>query len=102
MPPIYTKAEDFCNGFAEVYKNGKWVFVNTNGDLAIDCQFDDVFNFHEGMAIFKEGNKCGFINEQGEIVIPAIYESARLFKNGRGKVKRNGVWMQIDKNGNLY
>jgi hypothetical protein len=43
-------AKDFHEGLAAVSRNGKWGFVDKNGKVVVDFQFDDAGDFHEGLA----------------------------------------------------
>ncbi|NCO28125.1 MAG: WG repeat-containing protein, partial [Caldiserica bacterium] len=44
---------------------------------------------------------CGFIDTKGNMVVGAIYESARDFREGLAAVCINGKYGFIDKNGDL-
>lgn len=45
--------------------------------------------------------KDGFINHRGELVIPAIYDYAHFFSEGRAAVAKNGKYGFIDSKGNV-
>lgn len=47
----------FKEGFAAVQKDGKWGYINTKGEQAIECKFDDVSDFKEGFASVKKDYK---------------------------------------------
>ena len=66
--------------------NGKWGFINTDGEYVINPQFDHARNFHEGLAKVTIGNGRGYVNRDGEIVINPIFDSAGDFGNGLGLV----------------
>lgn len=46
------------------------------------------------------GGKWGFIDKTGSMVIPAKYDDAWIFHNGKVKVTFNGREFKIDRNGN--
>ena len=52
----------------------KWGYLNKNGGIAIPFQFEQAFNFNDGLALAVKFNKAGFINKEGREVIPFIYE----------------------------
>jgi WG containing repeat/Caspase domain len=53
----YEKIADFQNDLAAVQKQGKWGFINTNGEEKIDCQYDGVRSFENSTAgVLKKGN----------------------------------------------
>ena len=56
-------------------ENGKWGFVDKNGNTKVDFQYDKATEFNEyGFAAIKKDEKWGAINEKGEIVVEPIYE----------------------------
>lgn len=91
----------------------KYGFIDRNGDIVIDANFDAVDEFYDGMACFwAEENgveKCGYINTNGEMVIPAIYEKDHYwywfwgrFSEGLCAVPslgREGMCCYVDKEG---
>ena len=56
-------------------ENGKWGFVDNNGNKIVDYKYDQVTEFNEyGFAAIKQGEKWGAINDKGEEVIAPTYE----------------------------
>ena len=56
-------------------ENGKWGFVDNNGNKIVDYKYDKVTEFNEyGFAAIKQGEKWGAINDKGEEVIAPTYE----------------------------
>lgn len=56
-------------------ENGKWGFVDRNGNKIVDYQYEKVTEFNEyGFASVKKDGKWGSINEQGEEVAKTEYE----------------------------
>lgn len=62
-------------------KDGKWVFIDTEGNLVIEPQFCDYnyLGFKEGLAAVKKDEKWGFIDKEGNLVIDFKYASASFF-----------------------
>ncbi len=68
----------------EIYSNnqlfssvqeGKWGFVNKNGEVVIDYIYDNVSEFNtSGFASVKKDGKWGAINQSGDIVAEIQYE----------------------------
>lgn len=87
----------------------KWGYVDKTGKYIINPQFDDAFNFSEGLALFKSNNgKYGFIGEDGKYVINPIYKDATSFSEGLACVvmengkpqfisKENKILFTVDK-----
>lgn len=56
-------------------ENGKWGFIDNNGNKVVDYKYDKVTEFNEyGFAAVKQGDKWGSINDQGEEVVNPTYE----------------------------
>jgi len=82
----------------------KYGFINTNGEVAIPAQFDEVRNFSEGLAAVKLNNKWGFIDKEGNIIIPCQFDgvdSNRNFSEGLAAVCLNKKWGFINKLGKI-
>lgn len=58
----------YCNG-------GKWGFINREGKMVIDANFDFVNDFKNQVAIVKKDGKYGLIDLTGKFIIPAIYDN---------------------------
>jgi len=53
---------------APVEIDGKWGFIDKTGKIAINPQFEDAWEFKEGLATIQLGNKYGYIDKSGKIV----------------------------------
>lgn len=87
--------------------NGKYGFVDREGNIVIAPQFDSIRSFENGMAGVCIGFKKGFVNYKGEYIIPAEYDHAYRFdKHGLCIVSKFGEYDRllngiIDKSGNV-
>lgn len=125
IPCIY----DYTTGFAKdseltvVGKNGKFGFIDKNGNIKINLSYDFAGDFNNGLAPVVKNNKVGFIDEDGQVVIPFEYDADYSlyyydfrFKNLSRKelsigygfdngnisfVKKNNKWGIIDMSGKL-
>ena len=80
--------------------DGKWGYINTNGQYQIYPKFSCVWYFSEGLAAVSEtgyGNNCqggkwGFIDKNGAWVISPTLDDViwGVFKNGVTKITYNG------------
>jgi hypothetical protein len=100
----YEEARSFHDGSASVKTNGRFGFIDKNGNFIINPQFDDADPFLEnGLAIvavgIKKFRKWGIINKFGEYVINPqfdfIIHGARDFY----AVNVNEKWGIIDSSG---
>ena len=99
IPTEYDNASDFSEGFAAVYKNGKWGFIDKTGKEITSFQYDSTLDFREGMAAVKKGSKIGFIDTTGKEAVPCTYDDTKGFSQGLVAVKKGGKWGFIGKTG---
>lgn len=83
-----------------VKKDGKWGYIDRNGNIIISFKYDKANIFREGKACVKLNSKWGYINEKGENIIPFSYDEAYNFINGVSCVLSNEKYGFIDANGN--
>jgi hypothetical protein len=92
---IYSAHQDAAkDGRIYVEKFGKSGFVDVNGKLVIDCQYDLVHDFSEGLAVVKKGDKYGYIDTQGKVVVPITLAQAFSFRDGVAIFRKEywGYW----------
>lgn len=65
--PKFSDVLDFKNGMASVQesKDGKWGFINEDGELVIDFQFDSRADFKEGKAFVSKDGGYIYIDKKG-------------------------------------
>ena len=56
----YEDARPFADGWAAVKQNGKWGFIDTQGNVCIDFRFDDALSFGQHLAAVKVGDLWGY------------------------------------------
>jgi hypothetical protein len=86
IQPKYSTVRPFCEGFAAVQRaDGKWLFVDNRGH-EIARAFDNVQDFHSGVAAFAlktaRGTKWGLVSRTGKVISPAQYDSVTMPKKG--------------------
>ncbi len=56
-------------------ENNRYGFVDYNGNVVVDCQYDKAYELNEyGFATVKKDGKWGAIDENGKEVVAPIYE----------------------------
>jgi len=92
----YEDARPFSNeGYAAVRKNGKWGFIDTNGNEVIPFYFDDALSFGQHLAAIKIGEFWGYISMYGYVVIDATFLDAKSFSGGSAPVLTDRGWQFI-------
>ena len=73
--------------------DGKWGFVDNNGNLKIQNEYEKVTEFNEyGFAGIKKDGKWGSINENGEIVQEPVYSISWQNPSFIGKYYKSEEW----------
>ena len=62
-----------------VKMGGKYGYMDKNGKMVIEPQFEEGFEFHEGIAIVKKDGKYGFIDKTGNFIIAPQFDDVRLY-----------------------
>jgi methyl coenzyme M reductase subunit D len=79
----------------------QYSFLNAQGKEPILPTASRMFEFSEGKARFKQGDKYGFMDTQGKPITGTVYTDAHDFKEGRAFVKDSDKRpMFIDAQGN--
>lgn len=55
-------------------KKDKWGFCTPDKKIVIDCIFESVYPFNEGLGKVKLNNKYGFLNNEGKLIIDCNYD----------------------------
>jgi len=81
-----------------VKKNGKWGFVNLEGQMVIEPQYEGAGPFNGGLAPVQTGGGWGYITQENNLVIPAEFTEAKSFYKGIAPVKKGNSWSMIQLN----
>lgn len=87
-------------GDAAVCIDGKWGFVNADGEITVECTYEDAESFQNGYAAVCLEGKWGYIDKDGNVVIdPVFIEATHFSSQGTAAVKMNvqgeEVWRLI-------
>ena len=87
------------NGFVKVKLDGKYGFINEDGEEIISCKYEDADAFSDGLARVQSKEGWGFVNKDGEEIIPCKYEDADGFSDGLARVQSKEGWGFVNKDG---
>jgi hypothetical protein len=92
----------FSEGFAPIYRDGKWGYINSSGEEIIaPFATNNVGSFHEDFASFSQDGKLhGFINTEGRIIIEPKFTGLTRFCYGLA-CARDACWGYINKSGHF-
>lgn len=62
---------------------------------------DKYYDFEDGVALYKQGDKVGLFGTDGKVVLEPTYDAIKKFRNGHAKVKKGDSWGMIDKTGKV-
>ncbi len=101
IQPQFEWAGSFSEGLAAIKQNGKYGYINKQGQLVIQLQFDNANSFSEGLAFIYQNGQFGFINQQGQWIIQPQFTNANSFSEGLAKAEaqNNNKYGFINKNG---
>ncbi|NDB34447.1 MAG: hypothetical protein EB023_03685 [Flavobacteriia bacterium] len=84
-----------------VDKKGLFGFMDEEGNKIIDYAYEEVSDFHEGLAIVMDNGKFGAISPSGERVIDCKYDVISDFHHGRAIFSINEKYGLIDRNDHI-
>lgn len=106
VEPKYSDIEDFSEDRAVTVGPKGFKVIDEGGNVIFESG-NYIGTFHDGRAVFsglgaQDKILYGYIDKQGNIVVPARYETAGDFKNGKAVVKSgNGKYSVIDIDGHI-
>lgn len=100
---VYYKVRPFSEGFAAVHRasNNLWTFIDVHGEPAIEKDFIQVKDFHQGAAGVKDQQGWHFIDAKGEFLNRDSYRNVDSFANGLAPVLVGTKWGYIDLSGRM-
>ncbi len=99
----FEDVNQFYDGLAlismKMKDSNKQGFIDKDGKIVINPQFDLASPFIEGIAAVKMDKKFGFIDKTGKIIINPQFDEVQIFGEGMAGVKQGELWGFIDKSG---
>lgn len=81
---------------AAVKVGNKWGFVDTEGNLVINPEYEEALSFKNGLAAAKNSGKWGYINTDNEVAIGFIFDECKNFnQKGIAFIKDGDTWSII-------
>lgn len=101
LPMKYEDANGFSEELAAVKINGKWGFVDTEGQEVIAAQYEEAKYFNEGFAGVKKDGKWGVIDKANQPLLPFLYDDIIwIQREGNNiRVKLGSKYLNVDRLG---
>jgi hypothetical protein len=84
------------NSLLPVAANGLWGYADHSGKVVIPPQFEQAFDFHEGLANVRISGKYGYADEHGRLVISPQFDMPSDFSEGLAGVGEHQTRGSID------
>ena len=68
IAPQFSYAADFSEGLAVVQQNGRYGYINPQGEWIVEPQYANAGRFSEGHARVQIGPRWGFIDAEGTVL----------------------------------
>ena len=93
IPANFTDAMPFADGYAAVRISAGWGYLNLQGFMMLQPDYDEVTQFSDGMAAARLGEQWGYIDHDGifQLAPSLAYASAYANGNSTFAVNVNGV-----------
>lgn len=89
IPAQFDYVSDFQHQLALVQRDGKWGYINTSGDWAIQPVFDRAQPFNNGFAYVEKNGKVGILDTSGTFLVDA--EFSNIIEDYNGFHLQNGT-----------
>ena len=104
----FEEVDVFCDGYARVKLDGKYGYINSNGDLVVPCIYDDAYCSYvpyisdpeDGYFVSLNG-KYGLVFLTGEEVVPCVYDYIFPFSCDIAVVWSEGKYGCVDMEGEI-
>jgi len=103
IKPQFDLASKFDSkaGLARVKLDGKWMYVNTKGEMIeFDIDSEIISKFKNGLAKGQKKGKYGFYNNKGEWVIQPEFDAFGVFHGTYVPAEQKKRWGILDAQGN--
>ena len=111
IEPKYRKCYKFSDGYAPIYEDKTFFFINAKGET-LKTEVDDfeLFNvfgigmqgFSDGMAPIMVKKEWGYLNTDGKLAVGLKYDKAWEFDNGFAVVRKKEDFFVINKTGDEF
>src|SRR5690606_5901901 len=103
IEPKFDKVKAFNSGLALVESNKTWMYIDKSGnEISGFPASDKKYDFEDGIAFIRQGDKVGFMDNKGKIILEPTYKDIKSFYKGWAKFSENEKWGLLSKDGKVY
>ncbi|MGQ2983882.1 WG repeat-containing protein [Flavobacterium sp.] len=103
LPTEYKILEYKGNGLFFGYKDGQYVFIESNGTIRRKMDYDAIERVYYPIAdhhyIYRKGDKFGLLDTLYKEVTPLLYDAIEHQDDGFSGMNSDRLWALMDKNG---
>lgn len=92
---------EFHDGIAAFSNGDRRGFIDTNGDIVIEAQYDEVSDMINGSAGAALDGRWGIIDRNGEWIVPPTFAYAMPFMGDLAPVWNGDKWGYVDRTGKV-
>jgi hypothetical protein len=85
--------------FPIINRDDLYGFMNEEGHMVVDFAYEEVNDFHEGLAAVMKNSRYGVIKTNGEVAVEFEYDLISDFQSAHAIVKMGDKFGVIDRNG---
>lgn len=90
----------YADNTIRVTRDGKVGLCRPDGEEILAPSLDNIYEFHNGVAVFCDNALFGIVDSDGHIVAPAIYDHINNFLQETAFASLNGKFGALDTRGN--
>lgn len=83
----------------KISRDFKWGFMNGRGEIIIEPIYEEIRDFHKGLAAVKIDGRWGYIDINGDFVIEPVWEKVDDFRISMARVTIDGKTGLVDSTG---
>jgi hypothetical protein len=98
-----TRIGQYSNGMIDVFneRTQKYGYVDLSGEIVVECKYDYVYYYRDGIAMVLKDKKRFYIDKKGQNVFNQDWPYASQFNEGMASVFNGKKWGAIDTSGRL-
>jgi len=90
IEPQFDRVKSFNSGIALVESNKSWMYIDKTGkEITGFPASDKKYDFEDGIAFIRQGDKVGFIDTKGNTVLAPAYKDINPIYKGWAKFNDN-------------